>query len=273
MKSYRKKANTYDGINKITSSINKDIDIIVKIKNDFGSGVFSLDQIRDYVDFKNEVAAWVVRRTLPCNVQRESSVAYFDKIGYNKYRLLENPVLQKQSVLEVASVNKCREVFAEHGINLIIPTENNREKTMTKPRPIKPTVDESLNVAMVRFNAHVEDKSPLVAEFEHNFKKATNVEKTELACLLNPFLSKAETLIKFNQLYPVYAMPNIKKGDMVFHPIAGKKEVVDADEKWIYFYGNGSKWKCDRNGYIDGLTDKPRSVWESFESYAKDMNK
>jgi len=268
------------GLNFAKKTIDRNLMIWSDIKKMFGKKEFSVQDVEEIIARHKLVAnCWLsthstnrVRHAFLCFLKKSSSSAHY-------YVALDTPILKNKSSLLPQNIAAIKKVFGNYEIiDSIIDASieyHNKEKEITMKAERKAVTEEEKEAARDRIcGIGVEKKSRMgVTDLISMFHALTNIEKTDIACLLNPLLDKGSVLAKYNEIYPNYAMPNVKRGDVIFHPIAGKKEVVEADEKFIYFYGNGNRWKCDRDGYIDGDHSKPRSVWTSFDSYAKEMNR
>jgi len=89
----------YHRMNMVEMAINNDIERVTKIKKHIGNSVFSLEQIRGYVNINSNLSVWVGRRTLLGNAKKISAVAYFDKTGYNKFRTLSGRWSEERGLL------------------------------------------------------------------------------------------------------------------------------------------------------------------------------
>jgi len=275
-------ARNYNGIlarlNNSKKNIDRDLMIWSDIKKMFGKKEFRKWDVEEIITRHKLVTKfWLSHHNT--NSGSEAFLCFFKKSSAHYYVALDTPILKNKSSLLPQNIAAIKKVFGNYEIiDSIIDASieyHNKEKEITMKAEHKAVTEEEKEAARDRIcGIGVEKKSRMgVTDLISMFHALTNIEKTDIACLLNPLLDKGSVLAKYNEIYPNYAMPNVKRGDVIFHPIAGKKEVVEADEKWIYFYGNGNRWKCDRDGYIDGDHSKPRSVWTSFDSYAKEMNR
>jgi len=105
------------------------------------------------------------------------------------------------------------------------------------------------------------------------FRSFSNQDKAMLISTLFPIATEAELLAKFDELYPNYILPNVKEGDMLFHPLIGKVKIEKASPKKLGFYGNGQAWEADRNGHliVNGKTHDRRTLFIDFADYQKYM--
>jgi len=105
------------------------------------------------------------------------------------------------------------------------------------------------------------------------FRSFSNQDKALLISTLFPIATEAELLAKFDELYPNYILPNVKEGDMLFHPLIGKVKIEKASPKKLGFYGNGQAWEADRNGHliVNGKTHDRRTLFIDFADYQKYM--
>lgn len=115
----------------------------------------------------------------------------------------------------------------------------------------------------------------LIQQLMSEFKELPNNEKVVFICTLFPFVDAANVIVKINEQYPNYIFAKLAENDKLFHPIAGIVEIFDVNAHSFKFYGNGTKWESDRNGYliVNGKKDAKRTVFLDLDDYVKHMKK
>jgi len=187
------------------------------------------------------------------NPDRLVKQGYLEKNGYGKYaKSTKQQQLTKKDVpMDIVAKDKTIELVTE-----VFPNSSSDNYQESGKIPFE-MLRQKLNVAA----------------FMHLFINCHNADKAKLISTLFPMATEAELLAKFDELYPNYILPNVKEGDILFHPLIGKVKIEKASPKKLGFYGNGQAWEADRNGHliVNGKTHDRRTLFIDFADYQKYM--
>ena len=100
------------------------------------------------------------------------------------------------------------------------------------------------------------------------FTALPNKEKAVFVAKLMPNIDQKDLLDWYNVAYPnPKKFDSVQEGEVLFHPMLDEVRIEKVYPDWLCFYGNGSEWKVDKNGYIDGKKDKTPVLFFDLDDY------